>query len=145
MVSATPQAVTDAVADLTLALMLAAARKIVPAHNSVCAGKWTNFTGMQLRGKMLGIVGLGRIGQQVWLRAKGFGMKAVAYDPYPNEAFASEHDVTFVPLDELLRTADVVDAARAARPVRRPAARRGRHRIHEARQHRGQHRARSPH
>ncbi len=107
-VSATPMAVTDAVADLALALMLAAARKIVPAHISVCNGDWMNYTGMQLRGKTLGIVGLGRIGQQVWLRAKGFGMKAVAYDPYPNEEFAAENDVSFAPLDELLRIADVV-------------------------------------
>lgn len=107
-VSATPMAVTDAVADLTMALMLAAARKIVPAHNTVCSGGWTNYTGMQLRNKVLGIVGLGRIGQQVWLRAKGFGMRAVAYDPYPNHAFAAEYDVTFAPLDELLRIADVV-------------------------------------
>lgn len=108
VVSATPQAVSDAVADLTLALLLAVARKIVPAHHAVCSGQWTNFTGLQLRGKVMGIVGLGRIGQQVWLRAQGFGMRAIAYDPYPNEAFAAEHDVTFVSFDELLRTADVV-------------------------------------
>ena len=119
-VSATPMAVTDAVADLTLALLLATARKIVPAHNSVCSGGWTNYTGMQLRDKVLGIVGLGRIGQQVWLRAMGFGMQAVAYDPYPNQAFADENDVAFAPLDELLRVADVVTLHAPADMVKCP-------------------------
>ena len=120
IVSATPQAVSDAVADLTLALLLAAARKVVAAHNSTRAGEWTNFTGMQLRGKVLGIVGLGRIGRQVWLRARGFGMQAIAYDPYPNQEFAAEYDVSFVSLEELLREADVVTLHAPADRVRRP-------------------------
>jgi D-3-phosphoglycerate dehydrogenase len=127
VVSATPQAVSDAVADLTLALLLAAARKVVPAHNSICAGEWTNFTGMQLRDKVLGIVGLGRIGQQVWLRARGFSMQAVAYDPYPNEAFAAEHGVAFVTFEDLLRTADVVTLHAPPDPASGPLL--GRHEI----------------
>lgn len=108
VVSATPEAVSDSVADLTLALLLAVARKVVPAHTSTVAGGWTNYTGMELRDKVLGIVGLGRIGQQVGLRAQGFGMRLAAYDPYPNAAFAAVHHVTYVTLDELLATADVV-------------------------------------
>ena len=108
VVSATPEAVSDGVADLTLALLLAVARKIVPAHQSTAAGAWKNFTGMELRDKVLGIVGLGRIGQQVCLRAQGFGMRVVAYDPFPNRTFGTEHDVTFVPFDELLQMSDVV-------------------------------------
>ena len=75
---------------------------------------------MQLRDKTLGIVGLGRIGQQVWLRARGFGMQAVAYDPYPNQAFAAEYGVTFVSLEELLRTADVVTLHAPADMVKCP-------------------------
>jgi D-3-phosphoglycerate dehydrogenase len=108
VVSATPLAVSDSVADLTLALLLAVARKIVPAHNTTAAGGWKNFTGMELRDKVLGIVGLGRIGREVCLRAQGFGMRVIAHDPYPNHAFAAGHAVTFVTLDELLATSDVV-------------------------------------
>ncbi len=108
VVSATPLAVSDSVADLTLALLLAVARKIVPAHNGTVAGGWKNLTGMQLRDKVLGIVGLGRIGREVCLRGQGFGMRVIAHDPYPNAAFAAAHGVTFVSLDELLATADVV-------------------------------------
>ena len=120
VVSATPLAVTDAVADLTLALLLAVARKIVPAHNATAAGGWKNFTGLELRDKVLGIVGLGRIGREVCLRAQGFGMRVVAHDPYPNHAFAAAHGVTFAPLDELLATADVVTLHLPAEQVTGP-------------------------
>ncbi|HXF64926.1 MAG TPA: phosphoglycerate dehydrogenase, partial [Caldilineaceae bacterium] len=108
VVSATPHASSDSVADLTLALLLAAARKVVLAHNSTAAGSWKAFTGMELRDKTLGIVGLGRIGQQVCRRAQGFGMQVIAHDPFPNQEFAAAHQVRFVALDELLATADVV-------------------------------------
>jgi D-3-phosphoglycerate dehydrogenase len=72
------------------------------------AGQWKNYTGMELRGKRLGIVGLGRIGQQVCLRAQGFGMRVIAHDPYPNQAFAAAHAVRFVSLAELIAQADVI-------------------------------------
>jgi D-3-phosphoglycerate dehydrogenase len=108
VVSATPHASSDSVADLTLALLLAAARKVVPAHNSTVAGSWKAFTGMELRDKVLGIVGLGRIGQQVCRRAQGFGMQVAAFDPYANAEFVRTHDVKLVSLDELLATSDVV-------------------------------------
>jgi D-3-phosphoglycerate dehydrogenase len=120
VVSATPSAVTDAVADLTLALLLAAARKIVPAHNSTTAGQWKNFNGMELRDKVLGIVGLGRIGQQVCLRGQGFGMRVVAHDPYANRDFAAAHGVELVSLDALLAASDVVTLHAPADQVRRP-------------------------
>src|SRR5215217_3272517 len=63
VVTATPGAIQDSVADLTLALLLAVARNLVPAHASVVAGEWRGFVGGELRGKTLGIVGLGRIGK----------------------------------------------------------------------------------
>src|SRR5579871_1856145 len=69
VVSATPGAIHDSVADLTLALLLALARKIVPSHLSTSKGSWKPFFGMELRDKMLGIVGLGRIGKAVCVRA----------------------------------------------------------------------------
>lgn len=108
VVAATFGAVHDSVADLTMALLLAVARGIVPAHLSTKSGLWKGFVGMELRGKILGIVGLGRIGKEVALRAKGFGMEVVACDPYPDSAFAAEHRITFLSLADLLTQADVV-------------------------------------
>lgn len=108
VVSATPGSIHDSVADLTLALLLAVARKIVPSHLNTRQGLWKAFFGMELRDKVLGIVGLGRIGQAVCLRAQGFGMQVIACDPYPNDAFAAAHGVKFVSLEALLATADVV-------------------------------------
>lgn len=108
VVSATPQASSDSVADLTLALLLAAARKVVPAHINTAAGSWKAFTGMELRDKILGIIGLGRIGQQVCRRAQGFGMQVIAFDPYANAEFVRTHGVRLVTLEKLLATADVV-------------------------------------
>jgi D-3-phosphoglycerate dehydrogenase len=108
VVSATPQASTDSVADLTLALLLAAARKVVPAHLNTASGGWKAYTGMELRDKILGIIGLGRIGQQVCLRAQGFGMRVWAFDPYANQEFVRVHQVKLVSMPELLANADVV-------------------------------------
>lgn len=117
IVSATPGAIYDSVADLTLALILALARKIVPAHLETCAGGWKPSFGMELAGKTLGIVGLGRIGKAVCRRAAGFDMRIVAHDPFPDENFAAAHQVRFVELAELLATADVVSLHAAAEQV----------------------------
>ena len=117
VVSATPGSIHDSVADLTLALLLALARKIVPSHLTTRQGGWKPFFGLELRDKTLGIVGLGRIGKAVCERAAGFGMRLIAYDPYPDQAFAAAHGVTFVSLDELLAAADVVSLHAAAEQV----------------------------
>ena len=100
-----------------MALLLALARKIVPAHLSTRLGSWKPFFGMELRDATLGLVGLGRIGQAVCVRARAFGMGVLACDPYPNEGFAAEHDVTFVSLAELLKASDVVSLHAAAEQV----------------------------
>ncbi|MCL4302406.1 MAG: phosphoglycerate dehydrogenase [Anaerolineae bacterium] len=124
-VSYTPGFIHDSVADLTLALLLALARKIVPAHLSTKAGSWKALFGVELRDKTLGIVGLGRIGKAVCERAKGFGMRVIACDPYPDEVFAAAHAVTLVSLPELLERSDVVSlhapAEAAEGPVIGPA------------------------
>ena len=70
VVSATPGAIHDSVADLTLALLLAVARKIVPSHVNTQQGSWQPFFGMELRDKVLGIVGLGRIGKAIAKRVE---------------------------------------------------------------------------
>ena len=95
-------------ADLTLALLLAVARKIVPSHLNTQQGSWKAFFGMELRDKVLGIVGLGRIGKAVCVRAQAFGMQVIAFDPYPDETFAAERSVKFVSQGELLAASDVV-------------------------------------
>ena len=107
-VGATLGAVHDSVADLTLSLMLAVARGIVPAHAAAVRGEWKGFMGMELRGKVLGIVGLGRIGKEVCHRAQAFGMQIIAHDVYPDREFAERHGVRFAVLEELLRSSDIV-------------------------------------
>lgn len=108
VVTATLNAIHDSVADLTLALLLALARNIVSANNATYAGKWEKFVGVELRGKTLGIIGMGQIGKQVALRAGAFGMKVAAYDVYHDRAFADAHGIEFVTLDGLLERSDFV-------------------------------------
>lgn len=120
VVSAAFGAVHDSVADLTLALLLAVARGIVPAHAATRAGKWKGFMGMELRGKTLGIVGLGRIGREVAQRALGFGMRVIAHDPRPDALFAAAHGIRFVPLGELLASSDVVSLHAGLEQAGRP-------------------------
>ena len=120
VVSAAFGAVHDSVADLTMALLLAVARGIVPAHASTKAGQWKGFMGMELRDKVLGIVGLGRIGKEVSVRAQGFGMKVVAHDPKPDAAFAASHGIRFLTLPELLAVADIVSLHAGLEQAGRP-------------------------
>lgn len=120
IVTATPGAIHDSVADFTLALLLAVARQVVPANADVLGGGWGNFVGTELRGKTLGIVGLGRIGKGVCLRAQAFGMRVIAFDPYRDDAFAAAHDVSYVSLAALLATADAVTLHAAISGADRP-------------------------
>jgi len=101
---------TIAVAELTIGLMLALARRIPYAHHSTQQGRWEKkrLMGVQLYGKTLGIIGLGRIGSAVAQRAKALGMKVLAYDPFVSPEAASRQGVELVPLEELLRRADFV-------------------------------------
>ncbi len=106
-----PTGNTLAATELTLGIMLAAARKIPLANDSLKKGKWDRkkFLGIELYNKTLGIIGLGRIGSNVAIRAKSFGMKVIAYDPYIKKSKADSLGVTlYDSLDELLREVDVV-------------------------------------
>jgi len=104
----TPGANAVAVAELTLGLMIALVRKIPEANTTMHAGKWEkkSLQGAELRGKTLGIVGLGRIGLEVAHRASAFGMTLIGYDPFIAPVIARENDVTLVPIDDIFRQSD---------------------------------------
>ncbi len=104
----TPGANAVAVAELTLCLMIALARKLPAANATMHAGKWEkkNLQGSELRGKTLGILGLGRIGLDVARRARGFGMEIIGVDPFVSAAVARENGITLVPVEELFAKAD---------------------------------------
>jgi phosphoglycerate dehydrogenase-like enzyme len=98
----------DAVAEQTLCLMLALVKNLISQHAGVKAGGWPRGTNLALRGLTLGIAGLGRIGKAVALRAAAFDMRLLAYEPFPDAAFAAKHHVTFVPFEQLLAESDFV-------------------------------------
>ena len=106
------------VAEHTLALLLGLARSVPQANASIHAGKWEKsaFSGMELRGKTLGLVGLGRIGTEVARRARSFEMKVLAHDPYVTPAAAREVDVELLSLEDLLGRSDFVSLHTALSP-----------------------------
>jgi D-3-phosphoglycerate dehydrogenase len=95
-------------AELAVALMLAAARHVSPAHAALKNGEWkrSRYTGVELYEKTVGIVGLGRIGVLVAQRLSAFGMKVIAYDPYVQAGRAAQMGVRLVDLDTLLAESD---------------------------------------
>jgi D-3-phosphoglycerate dehydrogenase / 2-oxoglutarate reductase len=106
----TPGANAVAVAEQTLGMMLAMARHLCRADALMHAGKWEkkSLQGTELRGKVLGIAGLGRIGMEVAKRARAFGMELVAHDPFVAVAVAKEQGIRLASLDELYASADYI-------------------------------------
>lgn len=104
----TPGGNAISVAEHTLALMLAMARRVPQANASTRAGKWEkkDFLGSELRGKVLGIVGLGSIGREVVKRARAFEMRILAHDPYVTSAIAKDLSAELVDLDTLYSQSD---------------------------------------
>ena len=96
----------DAVAEHTFALILALAKRVIAQHPAVKAGQWPRQANLPLRGRTLGIAGLGRIGKAVALRGEAFGMPLLAYEPFPDKKFAADHQVRLVPLEQLLQESD---------------------------------------
>ncbi len=97
------------VAEHSFALLLALVRKLVEEVNHVRAGNWTRLTGNEIMGKTLAVAGLGRIGKEVAVRAKAFGMKVTAHDLYWDEDFAQAHEVERrASFDDLFADADVL-------------------------------------
>ena len=104
----TPGANAVAVAEHTIGLMLSMARFIPRANELMHAGKWEkkSLQGTELRGKTLGIIGLGKIGLEVAKRARAFGMEIVAHDPFVSAAIAKDGGIRLASLDEVYAASD---------------------------------------
>ncbi len=118
LVMNTPGGNAISVAEHTMALMLAMARHIPQANASTRAGKWEKkkFMGNELRGKTLGIIGLGSIGREVVKRARAFEMRIVAHDPYVTSKIAQDLGVELVDLRKLYASSDYISLHVAATP-----------------------------
>jgi len=103
-----PTGNTVAAAEHTMAMLLAAARHIAPANAALRAGRWerARFVGTELRGKTLGLLGLGRVASEVVQRARAFEMRILAYDPFLSPEAAERIGARLTDLDEVLREAD---------------------------------------
>lgn len=105
-----PEGNTIAATEHTVAMMMAMTRHIPQAHASIQAGKWDrkSFDGIQVQGKTLGIIGVGRIGSRVALRMQAMEMTTIGYDPYITEERAQQVGVELVPFEELLAKSDYI-------------------------------------
>ncbi len=101
---------TISAAEHTMAMLLALSRNIPQANASVKAGEWKRspFMGTELQGKVLGLIGLGRIGREVAKRCQSFGMSILGYDPYASEEYAKNFNITLSTLDEVYAKADYI-------------------------------------
>jgi D-3-phosphoglycerate dehydrogenase / 2-oxoglutarate reductase len=118
MVMNTPGANSIATAEHTFAMMLALCRRVIPAHLTLERGSWTRgaYTGIELYGKTLGLIGLGRVGRRVAERAITFGMDVIAYDPYVAEMQITDMRVKLVGFEELLSRSDIISIHCALTP-----------------------------
>ena len=112
--------VRESVADFTFALLLAVTRKIIPGDKMMREGRFHGWSPMLLLGhdvyeKTLGIIGLGRIGNAVIKRAKGFNMKILYYDVQRNKELEKSEGIKFTPLEDLLQKSDFVSVHAPAR------------------------------
>jgi glyoxylate reductase len=117
----TPGVLTDSTADMAWALMMAAARNILPGVDYVKAGKWKTWEpalllGQSVFGATLGVIGYGRIGRAVAARSRGFNMRVLIVQPRMTEADAAKENVQLVALDELLRESDFVSVNTPLKP-----------------------------
>lgn len=104
----TPGANSQAVADLTLGLMLSVARKIPSLDAKTKSAEWVRSTGIELYNKTIGILGLGAIGKAVAKRVQGFSMNVLAFDPYIDSEYAKANDITVATIEQIVKNADVI-------------------------------------
>src|SRR5271169_3936209 len=118
LVMNTPGGNAVSVAEHTFALLLALARGVAQANAAIHAGRWEKTSsGMELRGKTLGLVGLGRVGSEVARRARALEMKVLAYDPYVTPEAARELEVELISFEEVLKRSDVISLHTALSPA----------------------------
>ena len=119
LVMSTPGGNAVSVAEHTFALMLALARQVPRLDRAIHEGRWekSSAAGTEVRGKTLGLIGLGRIGSEVAVRAEAFDMRVLAYDPFISEAAAQEMSVELVLLEQLLGESDFVSLHTALSPA----------------------------
>jgi D-3-phosphoglycerate dehydrogenase len=119
LVMSTPGGNAISVAEHTFALLLALARQVPRLDKAIHEGRWekSSAAGTEVRGKTLGLIGLGRIGSEVAVRAEAFDMRVLAYDPFISEAAAREVSVKLVPLEKLLAESDFVSLHTALSPA----------------------------
>ena len=108
----TPHALTESVAGMAMALMLALTRRVVSADKAVRRGEWNrkygDLRGVEIAGKTLGVIGMGRIGSAVARRARGFDVKVVYHDVYRREDLEEELGMEYMSREEVLREADLI-------------------------------------
>ncbi|MCA9211779.1 MAG: phosphoglycerate dehydrogenase [Planctomycetales bacterium] len=108
LVTITPTAVHEAAAEHALALLFAVSKNIVRGDRATRAGQWPRWLIEPIRGKTIGILGLGRIGRSMAVRSKALGMTVIAHDSFPDQAFAAEHNIELVDFDTLAKRCDIL-------------------------------------
>ena len=108
VVTNTPGVNAQAVGELAFALILSLARRIPYLDAETRNGKWIRSTGIELKGKTLGIIGLGAIGKVVAACGQGFHMNVISYDPYISDAYCREHSIDICSFDDVIQHADVI-------------------------------------
>jgi len=118
LVMSTPGGSSVSVAEHTFALLLALVRQVPMFDASMRLGRWEkSSSGAEVRGKTLGLFGLGRIGSEVARRAKAFDMRVLGFDPYISEAAAKEMSVELVSMEQLLEESDIISLHTAMSPL----------------------------
>jgi D-lactate dehydrogenase len=109
-VARVPEYSPYAVAEHTVALMLALNRKLIKAHNRNRDGNFTldGLTGFDMHGKTMGIIGMGKIGKVITSIAKGFGCKVLAFDPFPDREFEKAEKIVYTDIETLCRESDII-------------------------------------
>jgi phosphoglycerate dehydrogenase-like enzyme len=108
VVTIAPGTNQDSVSEHCFMLILSLARNLIRQHNPIRDGQWPRAANLPIRGQTLGLVGLGRIGKSMTTRAQAFGMKVIAFEPFPDKAFVEKHGVRLTTLEDLLRESDYV-------------------------------------
>ncbi len=116
VVTIAPNTNQGSVAEHTFGLMLALTKNLISQHVGTRDGRWPRGTNLPLRGRTLGIAGLGRIGKAMATRAQAFEMKVLAHDPFPDAAWAEAHAVPMVSMEQLLRESDFLTLHMPALP-----------------------------